>query len=91
MTPEREKLIRDTWAGVRGWPVAGPAMRVPVRAKLEPLNHPLDPGALLDISERILVFERGVEYSDDDQWRRVYVECEGLRVHEQIERRLRRK
>lgn len=84
MTPEREKLIRETWAGVRGWPVAGTVMRVPIRAKLEPFRRPLDPSVLPDISERVLAFERGVEYSEDGQWERVYVECEGLRVLEQI-------
>lgn len=89
MTPEREKLIRETWAEVRGWPVKGPVMKVPIRPKLS--DRPTPVGELPDVSVSILVFERGVEYSDDDQWRRVYVECEGLRVHEQIERRLRSK
>ena len=85
MTPEREKLIRDVWAGVRGWPVNGPILNVAIRRPLR--LKPMLQGETVAIeprSDRYLSFERGVEYSEDGLWERFYVECEGLRVLEQI-------
>lgn len=86
MTPEREKLIRDTWAIVRleRWPVHGEVLNVATPRKPFHLTPERCPAELDPPSERYLSFERGVEYSEDGLWERRFIECEGVRVDEAI-------
>jgi len=82
MTPEREELIRSMWSRVRSHDFRGDTLVVPIPPKpFRARTHTehLTP----ELIER-LQYRRGVEFNDEAGLKRYFVECEGVRVAEDI-------
>lgn len=88
MTPEREDLIRSTWASLRAPQIRflGDTLIVALDRSIRPEPSAADYVPYNPEPYPTLTYCREVVFSEDGSCRRLFVQCEGVIVEEHFER-----